>query len=144
MKIKVDMRGDKALAAKLRELSKSEMKKALQDGAKKSLEPIRKLSQSIAPKKTGTLRRAHRIRVLKRSRKRIGARVTIQANDPAFVRRGRAYGPQVELGTKRGTKRILPVDYMRKAAKERRFIVIASFGGWVRKMIHKVVKKRKV
>lgn len=143
MKTTIDLKGDKALVEKLRQLTKSEFKKAVQDGAKKSLEPIRKLSQQLAPKKTGTLRRAQRIRVLKRSRKRIGARVTIQASDPAFVRKGRAYGPQVEFGTKRGQKRILPVDYMKKATAQRKFITILSFNGWVRKMIHKVVKKRK-
>ena len=101
--INFDLRGDKELITVLESLTKSEFKHAMQFAAKKSLAPVKKLAQGIAPKKTGKLRRAVRIRVLKRSRVRVGARVVVGSNDSMF--RGRTfYAAFQEYGWKTGKR----------------------------------------
>ncbi len=99
----IDISGDKELIAVLSSLSKSEFKTAMQFAAKKSLEPVRRKAQSIAPKKTGRLSKAIRIRVLKKSRVRVGARVVVGSNDSMF--RGRTfYGAFQEYGWRAGRR----------------------------------------
>jgi len=95
--------GDKDLVTKLGNLTKSEFKSAVQFGAKKALEPAKKTAQAIAPKQTGSLRRAIRIRVLKRSVKRVGARVGVGKNDSMF--KGKTfYAGFQEYGWKTGRR----------------------------------------
>jgi HK97 gp10 family phage protein len=101
--LKLSLQGDQELINKLRELTKSEFKTATQIGAKKALEPVQKTARAIAPKETGKLRRAIRVRVLKRSKKRVGARVTVGNHDSMFKGR-RYYAAFQEYGWKLGKR----------------------------------------
>jgi HK97 gp10 family phage protein len=99
----MSLQGDKELVDKLKSLTKSEFKSATQTGAKKSLDPVRKTAQAIAPKRTGKLKRAIRIRVLKRSSVRVGARVTVGVHDNMF--KGKTfYAAFQEYGWKAGRR----------------------------------------
>ena len=168
--IKLSLQGDMEIIEKLRGLTKSEFKSATQAGAKKSMEPIQKTARAIAPKETGKLRRAIRIRVLKRSRKRVGARVTIGAHESMFKGRtfyaafqeygwktGRRASNQ-DLGVakrKRRTKeqraQIAQMNASRKTIPGQRFlykatwsnweIVTVNFRGHIKAGIHKVMKR---
>ena len=97
------LQGDTELVDKLKGFTKSEYKSAVQIGAKKALKPAQQTAKSIAPRDTGKLRRAIRIRVLKRSRKRVGARVTIGSHESMF--KGRTfYAAFQEYGWKTGKR----------------------------------------
>jgi HK97 gp10 family phage protein len=97
------LEGDKELTDMLRKLNKAEFKSAVQTGAKKAMAPVQKTARAIAPKKTGKLKRSIRIRVLKRSRVRVGARVTVGAHDNMY--KGRTfYAAFQEYGWKAGKR----------------------------------------
>ena len=99
----LSLEGEKELSEKLRSLTKSEFKSAVQTGAKKSMAPIQKTARAIAPKNTGKLKRAIRVRVLKRSRVRVGARVTVGIHDNMF--KGKTfYAAFQEYGWKAGKR----------------------------------------
>jgi HK97 gp10 family phage protein len=169
--LKLSIAGDKELVDKLKEFTKAETKSAMQTGAKKALEPVQKTARAIAPKKTGRLRKAIRIRVLKRSRRRVGARVTVGSLDSMF--KGRTfYGAFQEYGWRVGRrasnadlgirkrkrrtaaqaeqiaelnnarKKIDGQRYMRRAIDSNREIVMTTFRGLLREGIQKVMKKK--
>jgi HK97 gp10 family phage protein len=97
------LEGDKELSEMLRKLTKAEFKSAVQTGAKKAMSPVQKTARSLAPKRTGKLKRAIRVRVLKRSRVRVGARVTVGHHDNMF--KGRTfYAAFQEYGWKAGKR----------------------------------------
>lgn len=166
----MSLQGDRELVDKLKSLTKSEFKSATQTGAKKSLDPVRKTAQAIAPKRTGKLKRAIRIRVLKRSRVRVGARVTVGSHDSMF--KGRTfYAAFQEYGWKAGKrasnqdlgvkkrkrrtaaqreeiaamnnsrKQIRGQRYLEKATKSNYDIVMSLFKIEVRAGIHKALKR---
>ena len=101
--ISFSLQGDTEITEKLKSFTKSEYKSAVQMGAKNALKPAQQTAKSIAPKDTGKLRRAIRIRVLKRSRKRVGARVTIGSHESMF--KGKTfYAAFQEYGWKTGKR----------------------------------------
>ena len=166
----MSLQGDKELVDKLKSLTKSEFKSATQTGAKKSLDPVRKTAQAIAPKKTGRLKRAIRVRVLKRSRVRVGARVTVGTHDNMFKGRTfyaafQEYGWKTgkrasnqDLGVKKNKRRtaaqreeIASMNSSRKAVRGKRYLekatksnyemVMGLFKVEIRNGIHKALKR---
>ena len=166
----MSLKGDKELVAKLMSLTKSEFKHAMQEGSKKALEPVKKTARALAPKDTKKLSRAMRTRVLRRSRVRVGARIVVGANDSmfrgrtfyaAFQEYGWRSGKRADnssIGIRKGKKRNLVerfkvrilnasrkrnkgTRYLERAAKTNRAIVKMTFNGYVRKGIHKAIKR---
>lgn len=145
----MSLQGDRELVDKLKSLTKSEFKSATQTGAKKSLDPVRKTAQAIAPKRTGKLKRAIRIRVLKRSRVRVGARVTVGSHDSMFKGRTfyaafQEYGWKAgkrasnqDLGVKKRKRRtaaqreeIAAMNNSRKQIRGQRYLYKATHSNW--------------
>jgi HK97 gp10 family phage protein len=164
------LQGDKELAAKLSTLTKSEFKSAVQFGAKKAMAPAQQTARSVAPKNTGKLRRAIRVRVLKRSRKRVGARVTIGAHESMFKgrtfyaafqeygwrtgkrasnqdlgvakRKRRTASQREEIATMNASrKKIQGKRYLKKSIDSTREMVMHNFKIEIRAGIHKVMKR---
>lgn len=135
------------LAKKLEQLTNNETKAVIRGGCREALRPIQKQAIATAPKDTGDLKRNIKIRALKRSRKRIGARVTIQSE----VKKHR-YSFVLLGGKKRfkGVRRLLRLvgigkgdSFFKKAARERRRESVRIFASVVDKHIKKVIGKRK-
>jgi HK97 gp10 family phage protein len=145
----ISLEGDKELVNTLRSLTKSEFKSAVQTGAKKAMAPIQKTARAIAPKKTGKLRRAVRVRVLKRSRVRVGARVTVGAHDSMFKGRTfyaafQEYGwragkraTNATIGVAKGKRRtaaqreeISRLNSSRKKVNGKRYLYKATHSNW--------------
>lgn len=141
-KVTVKIHGAEELKAKLLTLTKGEMRKVLTDGAKDAMSHVQRRAKALAPKDRGTIRRSIRLRTIKRSRVRVGARVTIAKNDNAYAQRGRWYGGFVELGHKKGSAIVTPKEFMRRALKESKMVVVSSFGGYVRIRIRKLMAKK--
>jgi hypothetical protein len=139
--------GAGALAKKLEGLTSNETKAVIRGGAREALKPIQRQAQLDAPKETGTLRKNIKIRSLKRSRRRIGARVTIQS------RIGKSRYSFVVLGGKKiikGFRRLLKLvgirvgeGFLKKAARQRRKESVNIFASVIDKHIAKVMSKRK-
>ena len=139
--------GTGKLAKKLEQLTSNETKAVIRGGCREALRPIQKQAIATAPKDTGDLKRNIKIRALKRSRKRIGARITIQSE----VKKHRY--SFVLLGRKKrfkGVRRLLRLvgigngdSFFKKAARERRRESVRIFASVVDKHIKKVIGKRK-
>ena len=139
--------GTGKLAKKLEQLTSNETKAVIRGGCRDALRPIQKQAIATAPKDTGDLKRNIKIRALKRSRKRIGARITIQSE----VKKHRY--SFVLLGRKKrfkGVRRLLRLvgigngdSFFKKAARERRRESVRIFASVVDKHIKKVIGKRK-
>lgn len=135
------------LAKKLEQLTNNETKAVIRGGCREALRPIQKQAIATAPKDTGDLKRNIKIRALKRSRKRIGARVTIQSE----VKKHRY--SFVLLGKRKvfkGIRRLLRVigigngdSFFKKAAKQHKKESVKIFANVVDKHIKKVIGKRK-
>lgn len=139
--------GTGALAKKLEQLTSNETKAVLRGGCREALKPIQKQAIATAPKDTGGLKRNIKIRTLKRSRKRIGARVTIQSkvnkHRYSFVLLGKRK-------TFKFVRRILKSigigigeSFFQKAANQHKKESVKIFASVVDKHIKKVIGKRK-
>jgi hypothetical protein len=125
-KITIVVTGDEQINAALRKLSGPEAKKAIRQAARYALRPVLAAAKRLAPSRTGALRGGIRLMALKRSRSRIGARVTSGGR----TNRGTAtdytgavfYGAFLEYGWtpgKRGGKRgsrVAGLHFMKQAA----------------------------
>lgn len=139
--------GTGALAKKLEQLTSNETKAVIRGGCREALKPIQKQAIASAPKDSGDLKRNIKIRTLKRSRRRIGARVTIKSE----VKKHRY--SFVLLGKRKrfkGLRRFLSLvglgngeSFFKKAARERRKESVKIFASVVDKHIKKVIGKRK-
>ncbi|MBI3713839.1 MAG: HK97 gp10 family phage protein [Burkholderiales bacterium] len=121
--------GDKELIAKLQNLRKSELKKAIRKATREVCKKIQGKAKSAMPTVTGNSKRQLRVRSLKRSRKYTGTRVTIGEDN------GKFYWSFVEWGHRVG-KRTGSNAHRRGAANrgvnaERRFIP----GRWILKQV---------
>ncbi len=139
--------GQGRIAKKLEQLTANETKAVIRGGCREALKPLQKQAIATAPNDKGNLRRNIKIRTLKRSRKRIGARVTIQSE----VKRSRY--SFVVLGKKKifkGIRRLLRLvgigngdSFFKKAARERKKESVKIFADVIDKHIKKVIGKRK-
>ncbi len=100
--------GIEELNAKLRQLRGPLAKKAIRKSSREALKPLAPKVARAAPQRTGRLSRATKVRALKRSRNKIGSRVTTSKSGRGF--RGKAfYGWFIEKGWKTG-RRLRNVD----------------------------------
>lgn len=122
--------GDRELNRKLQTLKGPKQKKAVRKASRESLKPLASATSRAAPRRSGLLARSVKVRALKRSRKRVGARVTI--GEGSF--KGRTfYGGFIELGRKTGKRgsahrrQVEENDFMRRTAKRKRQSVLADY-----------------
>lgn len=135
------------LAKKLEGLTTNETKAVIRGGCRDALRPIQRQAKTEAPRDTGGLKREIKIRALKRSRRRIGARVTIKSQV------GKSRYSFVVLGKKKllkGVRKLLSLvgfrvneGFLKKAARERKKESISIFSSVIDKHINKVMGKRK-
>jgi HK97 gp10 family phage protein len=103
-KYRINLEGDRVLAAKLRGLTDSQAKKAILGACRESIKVIQAEARTLAPSRTGALRRSIKVRAISRSRKRIGVRVTTSATDNLYS--GKTfYGAFQEFGWKTGSRK---------------------------------------
>lgn len=96
--------GSEELNRKLGELSSKQAKEAIRKAARPALQPTLAAARANAPKRSGRLQRSIKIRAIKRSRSRIGARVTTAKSDNQFS--GKTfYAAFQEWGWKTGSRR---------------------------------------
>lgn len=69
--------GDRALIAKFHRLARVDAKRVLRKATREASKVILPMARKLAPKRTGALRKAIRVRATKRSRVYIGARVVV-------------------------------------------------------------------
>ncbi|HAN97625.1 MAG TPA: hypothetical protein DCQ98_09455 [Planctomycetaceae bacterium] len=127
-KVTIVVTGDREINAMLARLDGPRAKSAIRQGARHALRPVLAAAKRHAPKDTGTLGKNIKLRALKRSRARIGARVTSggktstgkstdytgDAYHGAFQEFGWTPGKR---GGKRGTK-VAGKHFMKRAADE--------------------------
>lgn len=103
-KYRINLEGDRVLAAKLRGLTDSQSKKAILGACREAIKVIQAEARTLAPKRTGALRRSIKVRSIARSRKRIGVRVTTSATDNLYS--GKTfYAAFQEFGWKTGSRK---------------------------------------
>ena len=96
------------LDAKLKELKGPKAKEAVRKSTREALRPVADQVKATAPRRTGRLSRSVKVRSLKRSRVRVGSRVTVSGTASNFKGRG-FYGGFIEFGWKAG-RRVRNVD----------------------------------
>lgn len=103
-KITVVLTGSESLNRKLELLTSKQSKEAIRKAARPALAPTLAAAKANAPKKTGRLQRSIKIRSIKRSRSRVGARVTTAKSDNQFS--GKTfYAAFQEWGWKTGARK---------------------------------------
>ena len=95
----VRIEGMPLLTRRLRTLEAKLQKKVIRQAIRKSLKPIQQDAKREAPKNTGALRKSVKIRSFKRSRVRVGAKVTTGTATSDF-KGDEFYGAFVNYGTK--------------------------------------------
>jgi HK97 gp10 family phage protein len=95
--------GSEELNRKLAELSGPKAKMAIRKASRVALRPVAEQAKSNAPRKSGRLGRSIKVKAIRRSRSRVGARVTSSGTDHQF--KGRTfYGGFQEYGWKSGRR----------------------------------------
>lgn len=145
--VKVEVRNIKRLQRKLDRLSGAEAKKSLRKGTREASKVIQRTAKSLAPRRTGRLRGAIRVRALRRSRKkRVGSQVLV---GEGFFRGATFYGAFQEFGWKtrqgrtQGTRRTIPgKHFMEQAAKRKKDAALRRFLVETNKMIRSIARSR--
>lgn len=104
--------GVKALDRRLKNIDAKLGKKFVRQGVRRALKPVQLAAKQFAPDDTGALERSIKIRALKRSRRRFGARVS---SDGSRIE-GQYYGGFQEWGTRYVTGQL----FMHNAARVKR------------------------
>ena len=84
-KITLVLTGDKKLDAKLAKLKSTDAKRAFRKAARTTIKPFKEDVKQELPKKSGALKKSAKVRAMKRSRRMIGAKVTVDGIYGAFV-----------------------------------------------------------
>jgi HK97 gp10 family phage protein len=105
--VSIGLVGDQAYMRKLERLAKKDSRRALAKGTRAGAKVLLPIVKGSAPRRSGHLRTVGKVRATKRSRRFVGATVTVQA--PA----DRWYAPFVEWGT----KHMSGVRYIERAAR---------------------------
>lgn len=150
-KVVVPVTGFWLLNRKLRRLAGKDGKKIIRRAAREAVKPVQAAAKQNAPDDTGALRKSIRVRSLKGSRHRVGARVTTSAYDNVF--KGRTfYAAFIEFGwfpgkrSRKGNskKRGRPVMgelFMKNAARDKRRVARSVFKREIKKGIRNLVRK---
>ncbi len=92
--MRVTVTGAKELDRKLRDLAPKLSKKIVRSSLRKAAKPVQARAKTIVPVRTGFLKKAIKVRAMRRSRVRMGVRATLE--DRTF--QDAFYGKWVELG----------------------------------------------
>lgn len=116
MQVQIVVTGDAEVNRQLSVLTGPEQKKAIRKASRVSLKPMAVAMRSAAPRRTGRLSRAVKVRAMARSRVRVGSKVSVTGNATSFA--GKAfYGGFLEWGWRAG-KRVRNSDLgLAKGAK---------------------------
>ncbi len=102
-KATIILTGSDRLNAKLLALTTAQSKAAIRSAARPALKPTLDAARALCPAGKGKLRRSIKIRAIRRSRTRVGMRLTTSKSDNAFT--GKTfYGGFLEWGWKTGTR----------------------------------------
>lgn len=102
-KATIVLTGSDSLNRKLLELTSVQAKSAIRSAARPALQPTLQAARALCPARDGKLRRSIKIRAIRRSRTRVGMRLTTSGSDNAFS--GKTfYGGFIEWGWKTGTR----------------------------------------
>lgn len=99
--MKLTMTGIRELDVQLQRLKLTAAKRIVRPACRKALRPIHKEIKSTSPRRTGELRRHIKLRAIKRTRRFVGARVTVDVR----------HGAPVEWGWKPGDGDKVPGQY---------------------------------
>jgi HK97 gp10 family phage protein len=152
-KITIVLTGDSALNAKLNELTSKQAKEAIRKAARPALQGTLAAARSLAPKRTGRMAKNIKIRAIKRSRSRVGMRVTLSKEGDYT---GKAfYGAFNNYGWKTGSRRrpaskrkpeerrqIEGTRFLNKAAEQTRNSAIKIYREGIRAYILNVTTKQ--
>lgn len=131
--------GDAGVNAMLRTLAGPQAKKVIRTAARKALKPVAAAARTLAPRDTGALAKAVKIRALKRSRSRTGARVTIGAGE--FI--GKTfYGGFQEWGwTTKSGRKVAGLRFLREAADTQKSNALMIYRNEIRQEITKLARR---
>lgn len=140
VKIEMTVTGDRKLNRKLKKLTGKEQKKVVKKAAKAALKPVLKETRDKAPKRTGLTRKSIKNKMLPRSRRFIGARITTGG--------GKGWAPFMEFGTKprfhkntgKAVGKIEPRKFMKRAADAKRKHAMMIYKTQIRLWIERVAK----
>lgn len=159
-KVRMLLIGDAELRGKLSALTDAEARKAVLGATREAAKLIMAEVKRTIPKRTGLLRKSVKVRAIKRSRKRIGVRVTTSKFNSNY--QGKAfYGAFLEFGWKTGSRRVSspkvgekpqpvkerkqvpPKEFIKKATDRKKDEALAMFRTKIDDHIRKVIGKRK-
>lgn len=161
--------GDAELNRKLRELGGPKQKAAIRKASRAALKPVAAAAKANAPKRSGRLRKSIKVKAIKRSRSRVGSRVTTSKTDNQFKGRQfysgfQEYGWRVgkratnaDLGVKKrkrrtsvqseyvaaknaARRRIKGSEFMTRAAKSHKQIALRIYREEVARFIREVAR----
>lgn len=102
--INITLSGDRQLLAKLDRLSKKDSRAVVRKAARKAAKPVMQQARANAPVKTGALKKSIKVRAIKRSRTRIGVRISTTGLESVFQGK-QFYGAFQEYGWKPGGRK---------------------------------------
>lgn len=156
MKVDLVITGDAELNKKLAALTGPEAKKVIRKAAREALRPVLRHARANAPKRTRRLEKSLKIRALKRSRSRIGAKVQTAAGDfkgktfyGAFQEYDHRRGKRTNAQKRKGQPADSVADkrpvvqgkyYMKRAAEQGKQEALATYRTVVREGILALVK----
>lgn len=161
--------GDAELNRKLMQLKGSQAKSAIRKASRVALKPVAEAAKQGAPRRRGALGRSIKVRAIKRSRSRVGARVTTgkdasQFKGKTFYGGFQEYGWQAgrrtrnaDLGVSRrkrrtasqtakanarnaARRRIPGTFFMKKAAQSKKQVALSIYRSETRRWILEMIK----
>lgn len=156
-KVTFILTGSDRLNAKLRALTTQQAKAAIRSEARPALQPTLREARALCPVREGKLRRSIKVRAIRRSRTRVGMRVTTSKSDNAFS--GKTfYGGFINWGWKVGKRRrvslrrsrtdtsdtrkkIAGTNFMNRAARRTRYTALRIYSRGIVAYIRTITKK---
>ena len=157
-KATIVLTGSDRLNTKLLALTTAQSKAAIRSAARPALKPTLDAARALCPVREGKLRRSIKIRAIRRSRTRVGMRVTTSKSDNAFT--GKTYyGGFINWGWKVGKRRrislrrsrrdtgadtrkkIAGTRFMNRAAQRTRYTALRLYSRGIVAYIRTVTKK---
>lgn len=134
--------GDKAIDKALKRLAGPVAKKAIKQASKESIKPVMAQARSNARdhSQSGTLAKSYKARSMKRSRSRVGSRVTTE--DKSFT--GKFYASFQELGWKSGKQKTKNPGHqdLKTAADDKRSAVLRDYRARLKTKIDQLAKAK--
>ncbi len=143
-----DLRGDRQLIAALKDMRTADQKASVRGALRKAGKKIQASIKANAPRETGQLRKAVKVRAMKRSRVRFGIRVATSPHGRNLFEGEAFYGGFIEFGWKagkRGTpnrRRVRPNPFIKRGTNAVAKTVIRQFSQELGEEIVKVASKR--